>query len=566
MVRSVPFPMLPILATDGLFLSLIAATYLALLLARVLRRSPPQTGLILLGVVILSAAMRLLISREAILTAWTYTRVVPLARAISNGVLFDFLEGYVGRPIFLTELIFNTNFVMASLTPLPLFLHANFLLKDTRIALAAAAMLAVLPMHITFARSDVYFMQSLFFSSLAFATLYSELSDPSKAWRIISLLFLGPLLYTVFLARPLNLIFHPLLLATIFVTVGREIPRERRWIAAVVVTIPAILDVLLNLLVGYSSQVQEGLGLRTLWQAAAMLINPYLNTIVNPRVTPLLIPILMVLGVTTLWRSGKKPIALYLLGWLVAFFVTHAYIMPFRTTMMARYHLHLVTPALLMAAAATPRLLQLGRLPKVALAGYLLACPLLHLGFERDVDFSIQKEFEFLTNLREVVPPDCTIIEYIGPNNCVRGPRVQRVAAYAGKSRPPRWPTLQLIGPPRAHGLDQTPPHGAVDIDALDSAVGEAQCVLFYEGNLCRSFGKSWSELAPTCNDIHERYTLEVVAEAQYTEYVYDPADARGGCSAPPPGGRYPAPPTDEARLRLYRIAGAASGPIKGNP
>ncbi len=554
--------MQPSLATDGLFLSLVAAIYLALLLIRVLRNSPPRTGLILLAALIVGAALRMLISREAILTAWTYTRIVPLADAISRGVLFDALRDYVGQPIFLTDLIFTTNLTLASLTLLPLFLHANFLVKDTRVALAAAGLLAVLPTHITFARSDVYFIQSLFFSSLAFAALYSALTDSNKAWRIGSLLFLGPLLFTVFLARPLNLIFHPLLLVTIFVTKGREIPRERRWIAAFVVTVPAILDVALNLLVGYSSQVEEGLGLRTLEQAWMMLSDTRRNTIINPYVTPPLIPLLMAVGLGTLWRDGKKTVALYLAGWLAAFFVAHAYIVPFRTTMMARYHLHLVTPVLLMAAAAMPSILRLPRLPQIAIAGYLMACPLLHLGFERGVDFSIQKEFEFLTSLRNQIPHGCTVIEYIGPSNCTRGPRVQRVTAYAGKPQSAEWGSLLLVGPPRHQEQGRSQPENAIAIDRLGEAIGDKSCVMYYEGNLCRSYGKSWQDLAPACKAVHERYKLEPVAEQHYTEHIYDPADARGECGASDPSDYHP--PTDEAKLKLYRIAGLTNNPDGG--
>ncbi len=555
--------MQPSLATDGLFLSLIAAIYLALLLVRVLRNSPPRTGLILLAALIVSAALRLVISREAILTAWTYTRVVPLADAISGGTLFGALRDYIGQPIFLTDLIFTTNLALASLTLLPLFLHANFLLKDTRVALAAAGLLAILPTHIAFARSDVYFVQSLFFSSLAFAALYSALTDSNKAWRIGSLLFLGPLLFTVFLARPLNLIFHPLLLATIFVTVGREIPMERRWIAAFVVTVPAILDVALNLLVGYSSQVEEGLGLRTLGQAWMMLFDTRRNTIINPYVTPPLIPLLMAVGLGTLWRDGKKPVALYLAGWLATFFVAHAYIVPFRTTMVARYHLHLVTPVLLMAAAAIPSLLRLPRLPRLAIAGYLLASPLLHLGFERGVDFSIQKEFEFLTSLREQIPDGCTVIEYVGPSNCTRGPRVQRIAAYAGKGQSSKWGSLLLVGPPKDEGQARSRPENAIVIDELGVAIAEKSCVMYYEGNLCRSYGNSWQDLAPACKAAHARYDLELVAEHHYTEHIYDPADARGDCGASDP--RDYNPPTDEAMLKLYRVAGLANDPDRGS-
>lgn len=538
------------LFTDGLLLASIAALYLALLLVRVLRKSPPSTGPILLAIVTLGAGLRLLISQEALLTAWTYTRVVPLAKAIANGPLI----GALAQPMFLTDLIFNTNLVLAALTPIPLFLHANFLLKDTRMALAAAGLLAILPVHITFSRSDVYFMQSLCFSSLAFATMYSALTDTSKSWRIGSLLFLVPLLLSVFLARPLNLIFYPLLLATIFVTVGPDIPSDRRKVAALMITIPAVLDLGLNLFAGYSTQIKEGLGLRTLLQAFLMLFDLRRNTVINPFVTPTLVLILSGLGLRHLWRNGKQPIALYLAAWLGVFFVTHAYIYPFRTTMMARYHLHLVTPVVLMAAAATPLVLRLPTWGRSAVALYLLACPVLHLSFEQDVRFSIQREFEFLTSLRERVDGQCTVVELGGSGDCVRGTRAGRVAARVAAD--PLWQARQLIGSaPEQNDRRQTP-RGTIEIAEIDKRVDAGECVLFYEGNLCRAFGTSWNNLAPECKTMHTRYRLEKLAEQEYNEYVYDPADARGGCA---PAGDEPHVRDGEvARLRLYRILSSA--------
>lgn len=544
--------MQPSLVTDGLLLSLIAALYLGFLSARVLRRAPRSTGLALLGIVVLGTVLRVLIAREAILTAWTYTRIVPLAKAISDGVLFDWLTRHFDHQVYLTDLIFKTNLVLASLTPLPLFLHASFLLKDFRSALVAAAIFAVLPIHITFSRSDVYFIQSLFFSSLAFATLYSALSDPSKTWRLISLGFLGPLLFTVFLARPLNLIFCPLLLVTAFVTVGRDVLMVRRWIAAFVITVPAVLDLGLNLLVGYGEQVHEGLGMRTLVQAWNMLFDLQRNTVINPSITPVVIPALMVLGLYTLWRSGRSSIAIYLFGWLAAFFVTHAFIVPFRPTMMARYHLHLVSPVVLMAAAAAPTILDRPRWVAAALALYLLACPLIHIGFERGVDFSIQREFEFLTSLRDRVPTDCTIIEYAGPAGCERAPRVHRVASYAGSARTQRWRNFSLVGPPRTHNVERTPLRGSIGIADLDEIVAREPCVMFYEGNLCRSYGTSWDDLAPACKEVHRRFELEPAASTHYREHIYDPADARGDC-----GGTnrdFDFTTIARARLTLYRI------------
>jgi hypothetical protein len=551
-----------VILDDALFLSAVVAIYLALLLRRSLAGCERWQGYVLLGAVVVAGSLRLAISREALLTAWPYTRVVPLADAISQGAIFDLLSRHVFGPVYLTDLMFRTNLILASLTPLPLFLHAKFLLKDSRTAIAAAVLLAVLPVHITFSSSDVYFIQSLFLSSLTFATLYSALTDPAPAWRAAGFAMLGPLLWSVFLVRPLNIVFFPLFLATIFITSGPSVPTRRRVLAAVIVTAAAALDLVLNLMVGYGEQVQEGLGLRTLVQALRMLVDVERNTIVNPAITPPGFLLLMVIGLATLWRTGKRAVAIYLFGWLAAFFVTHAYIFPFRATMMARYHLHLVMPTVLMAGAALPAVLRLPRILQIAGLLYVAAVPFAHLGFERGVGFSIQSEFEFLTGLRSTIPRDCIVIEYTGPADCTRAPRAQRVGAYAGQGGA-RWRSRSLVGPNRRPDSQRAQPHEAIDIGGVAAAIEGAPCAMFYEGNLCRSYGTGWSDLAPTCREMHERFRLEPFAEGTYREHVYDPADARDSCS-PPAQGSYD-PPADLARLRMYRIVGTATSGAEGS-
>src|SRR5262249_12333388 len=80
--------------------------------------------------------------------------------------------------------------------------------------------------------------------------------------------------------------------------------------------------------------------------------------------------------------------------------------------MQARYHLHLVTPFLFLAASALPELLKWPR-PAILLgAAYLAASPLIHLGFERDARFTEIQEFEFLRRESRSIPDGCTMIEF----------------------------------------------------------------------------------------------------------------------------------------------------------
>ena len=95
------------------------------------------------------------------MNAWPYSRVVPLAGALYNGPMLAWLSHALRVDVTLVGTIFKTDLFLAALTPAALFVHARAGLKDLRAALAALLLMATLPAHIRFSRSDVEFLQSL---------------------------------------------------------------------------------------------------------------------------------------------------------------------------------------------------------------------------------------------------------------------------------------------------------------------------------------------------------------------------------------------------------------------
>ncbi len=205
-------------ATDGVLLSLIVLALLGILLFAALRECRRPVVLSLLGVLVGAALLRWLLPVETSFTAWPFKRAVPLALAMYEGPVLPLLSGWFDLTIYLDDLIFETNRWMAILSPLVFFLHARRLLRDDWAAVAAAALLAVHPSHLRHAASDVLFIQSIFFSSLAFAALYTYLEESRRWWGIAAGVAFPILAVICYESRPLNIIFAPLFLAAIFLT------------------------------------------------------------------------------------------------------------------------------------------------------------------------------------------------------------------------------------------------------------------------------------------------------------------------------------------------------------
>src|SRR6185369_16391315 len=87
---------------DGIVLFTLAMIFLLFHLRRVLKDEPSWVPLGLAGLVLLAAALRLLLSREAPMNAWPYERIIPIARRTFDGVVLPMLSRTTGTSFDLT--------------------------------------------------------------------------------------------------------------------------------------------------------------------------------------------------------------------------------------------------------------------------------------------------------------------------------------------------------------------------------------------------------------------------------------------------------------------------------
>ena len=543
-------------STDGILLGVAVLGLLIAMVRRQLQGAPRHVGWALAGVVVGGAALRLLIAPEAALGAWPYSRIIYLSRFIHGSPTLAAVTEALDARVYLTDVIFTSNLVIAALTPLALFAHAHYVLKDHRAALAAAALIAVLPNHIHFSRSEVEFIPSIALSSIAFALVHAALGEPSRPARWAATALLPVLTAAALWTRPLNILLVPLLLASAIVlpSGGRPPPRLRVALVAALITACGVVGVFGNLLPIYGREVNDGLQLGTAWNSVRVLFSPSHNTLINPRITPLGITVLAIAGFLYLWRRGERRHAGFLAGWLGFYFIANSYVMPAEPAMQARYHLHLAPPLVLLAAPALVDIYRQRRWFGVAACVYLAICPLLHLSYERDTAFNDVREFAFVRGARDQIPNGCTILEYTGAGRGDHDARFARIGAVLDRGKlDTRWRVVPAGGPPGPASPGSPgaePGHDWLRPEARALLASPPECLMIYEGLPCLSEKEPGEPIAPACAALRADPRLERVATERFGSRPYDDNLRRGF-----------GPDLHEISLTLYRVGAVRAAP-----
>jgi hypothetical protein len=509
-------------SSDGLLLGLVFALALAALLRDTLRDVEPWLRWALLGVVLVGVLLRLTLPVRVSMDPWSYTRVLVVAQLVYGGPLLAVLHP---EPVYLTELLHGTSLVLSMLAPLTIYPHARSVLLDSRAALVTAALLAVLPMHLRFSASDTGFMPMITLASMAFALTYAALHEPRRAWAALMFALIPVLVALLFLLRPLDAIYVPLLLGLPFIAQGMHEDRPRP--AGVRIALLGLLLLGVTLAVGaphllgkHGHDIDAGLDVETLRSALGVLFDVRFNALLNPSITPPGLLLLALLGGWDLARRRRLRLLGYLLVWMVSFLVVSAYVVPREPLMQARYHLHLVTPFLLLAAVgvdATLRALaKLGRTRGRVLAGivaaYLAASPLLHVRFIRDVEFNEMREWMFVHDLRDEIEPGCVVLEHTGMGT---DSRMERVGAYieAGVPRQ-RFTHVSLARDDEGQYLSD---------EALAMLTEPPECLYLLHSLPCYSAKRDEQPIAPVCHDAlgylqHQQHVRMVFESRVYDE------------------------------------------------
>lgn len=520
---------------DGLVLLLVAVLTLGLLVGEQLRRSDPRVGLALAAVVVAGAVIRWLLAQQVALGVWPYTRVLRIAQLAFDGPILAWFTEQTGARLYYTDLTFALNFFIAVITPLAIFAHGFYVLRDPLAALAAAALIAFLPSHIRFSRSEVEFIPSIALTSLCFALLHAGLSAPGRRWRWMAIAALPCFVFASIVTRELNILMAPLLVLAVLLL--RPDSARRGEVAAVLIGIAAAgaAGYFLHLVPNYSENIADGLRPGTLFNGVHAFFSRRYNTLANAAITPPLIVWLAVTGSVVLFRRGEPRHAVFLLAWFVFYFGAHSYVLPEEPLMQARYHLHLAPPLVFLAAPAAAALFAWRPATRWALVAALAALPALHSGFIRDVDFNDMREFRFLQEVRHLIPDGCVALEY--PGVFAHDRRLPRIGMVLDAGRPDmRWRTevAGVLGPgdplsSAARGLFANPP----------------PCLYWFEGIPCWNGKSPEQPIAPTCAAVRDALVLEPVRTQTFLSRIYDENLSVGFG---------PAAPT--LTLGLYRVRG----------
>jgi len=501
---------------DGTLMCLVGFLFFVVLLVRELGRGSGVVAFALVAVTLLGAILRLLISPETMLGAWPFSRTTSLMRLVWEGPGLSGLLEATGAEVPFFDLVTSVNLIFAIFTPPAVYLHAKKLLEDERAAAVAAAVVALLPIHLRFSHSEVAFIASLALSSFTFALVHTALKDESARYRIAALVVLPLVAGLMFITRPLNQIFLPLLLWTALY-LARRAPLSRRVFVASLLTAVGVLSFVFEIQPLYESQIVEGASLSTLWDGVWSFFLPKHNTLLHPWITP---PGLLALVLAGAWWSTRTAGRLreqgtFLAAWLLLFYVAHAYVLPQSLAMQARYHLHLVVPFAMLAALAASRLYVRRRALFWIGAAYVAASPLIHADFIRDVAFDDQNEYAFVRSAAEAVEPACTVLEYTGEGPFDVDVRFDRAGALLDGRVERRLFASIAIGP--APG--STSPLSERALEILESP---PPCLYYYEGLFCYGRKERDEPLARACAAMHRVARLRELQAQRFTHRVYD--------------------------------------------
>ena len=497
-------------------------------LALLLRREGSRTALLLLAITVVGGLLRGVLSPQVNMAPWPYSRVVAPARMLLDSPSF---LGLWGDPLSVEDTIFTSVFVFSLLTPGAIYMHARYLLADSRRALVAAALVALLPLHLRFSHSDTAFVPSIVTSAIVFAMIHAATREARPGLRILALLLLPMAMVMMFRVRPLNIMYAPLMLATCGLRGWQEL--DKRWVAvATVVVAGATLAIgVPALLEGYGREVSEGLSVKVLLRSLGVFFSWRYNYLINPMLMPTGITLLAGYGAWLLWRGEERRVGVFLMVWLLLFLVAHAYIVPESPAMQARYHLHLVTPFMMLAACGAAEVPAGARRKLVGL--YLLAVPLLHAPFITDTDYNDMHEFRFVQKQAAKMASGCSVLEYAGPLE--RDARFGRMGAFVDHEGPRN--RFELVIRSDENGGDEA---------QAELAARPAGCAYVYVGLPCEGLKAPDEDLHPVCQSMLGAFEgrLELVERFETPSRPYDGNYAAGYRHGNPAN----------MTLRLYRV------------
>ena len=474
------------------------------------QRSIAVFSLLALAVVV-GAAIRFFMAPDTTLGAWPYSRVSVMTARFWNGpVLLGLGRG--GLTVSQGAVSQWVGFTYAVITPIAIFAHGRYLLGTNIAATIAATIFAILPQHIRFSMSEVAFIHSLVLSSALFAVAHMALRDPLRRFRFLAWLAVYPLAAMTVATRPLNVLFLPLILVTIFWLGGKRGQLGHKLVVAAPVVAAFVSYVVSAFFTDYASNIEEGIGWRTIADGFGVLMSLTENIVVNPSITPPLLVVAAAIGMWGGWKSGKTRLVLFLAGWYLVFIFTHAYVRSTLPAMQARYHLHVVVPFVMAAALGLEYVFCRWRRLGMLAAGILAVSPLVHAHFVTDRAFNDMVEYEFVRRMSQTIGDDCRVLEFSSSDA-----HEVRFAFFANEvGADGSRPRFEVQAIPYSADIEET---HEVFLEALDSS---PSCVYLSLGLPCWGEDGWGDSIAPVCEMLATAAPFEQVASESFKNRRYD--------------------------------------------
>ena len=491
----------------------------------------------LLGAFVLGVVLRLTLVDPTPLGVNIYQEPGIFSR-LFDSLFFRQLSGEFSKPVYLHEWVFSATLAYAFLLPPAIFALARILFGDDRPALAAALLVAVNPNHLRFSASEVFFIPSITLAATCMALTAATLLSTSRIRRAVGLILLAYLSSFLVQMRYLD-ILHALPMAGLFLLpFARNVPHPWKIIVAGVALASTLGFGTWYLLNHSLAKIQGSVHSDLFANIFQGWTNLNYNTLLHPRITPPPLLLAAILGGGYLFRNHRM-LLLLLAGWIALFLSGHSIVLPDRVEMQARYHLHLVLPLCLLAAAAiSMNFWKNKRVLAVAGLALLASAPLTHFGYIRDDDFNSIHEYRFLASLVEKLPEKAAVVEWRGslPQDSrfnFFGQRVQ-----GGKNENKFEVSLYTYD-------------NADDIKSYRFEESHDQTTYYYEGLSCYYHKLPYRRIAPFCAAMHRCFSLDPVSSTTFDNRFYDENRRTN----------YNDDATQSLTLTLYRILGPSKSP-----